>query len=214
MTASNEIASTSEMAEAEWGAHEEPRDVDTDMVATKEAEGRGIEFHVSMRDYTQRDMEALIIEAAARQILGSRSDAALAKAIEAKCIELVDQKATAALAAVAAEIIEQPLIPSFGSKDPVTMREFIGLTGRDYLTTRVDNSDKPTPNDSWGRNNNPTRIERLVSKYMDQAFKKEIEKATNAAINEVRAAVKARHDALIAAEKTRLREALASVVAS
>jgi hypothetical protein len=208
----NHITDTSEIAEAEWDAHEEPEDVRSDIVATVEPEERGIEFHVSMRDYTQRDMEGLIIEAAAMQILGRRSDSGLAKAIEAKCIELVDAKASSALAAVTAEIIEQPLTPSFGSKEPVTMREFIGLTGRAYLTTRVGHDGKPSTRDSWARNDDPTRIERLVSQYMDQAFKKEIEKATNAAINEVRAAIKAQHDAFLAAERARLQEALAKAV--
>lgn len=209
----NEILNTADLTEQVWDGESEPSELETDMVALKEPEGHGMEFHVQMRGYTLRDMDDLIVNAAAAQIMGSRNEREMAKLIEAKCIEQITAKADAALLKVAAEIIEQPLIPSFGSKEPVTMREFIGLTGRDYLTTRVDNSDKPTPNDSWGRSNSPTRIERLVSKYMDQAFKKEIEKATNAAINEVRAAVKAHHDAFLEAEKARFREAMASTVA-
>jgi len=65
----NQITSTHELAETEWDGHTEPSDVETNMVATKDAEGRGIEFHVSMRDYTKRDMDALIVEAAARVLV-------------------------------------------------------------------------------------------------------------------------------------------------
>uniref|UniRef100_UPI0011848CFC hypothetical protein n=1 Tax=Mesorhizobium amorphae TaxID=71433 RepID=UPI0011848CFC len=67
----NEIVSTHDLAETEWDGHSEPQDVDTAMVATKEPEGKGIEFHVSMRDYTFRDMRELIVEAAARVVVGN-----------------------------------------------------------------------------------------------------------------------------------------------
>lgn len=204
-----EIVSTSEIAEAEWDGESEPGDVRSDIVATKDAEGRGIEFHVSMRDYTLRDMEELIIEAAARTIVGRHNDATLAKAIEAKAIEKIAEKADKALASVTSEIIDQPITPKYGflkpEQPPVTMREFIGLTGREYLTAFVDHSGNPTTDRHYGR----TRIQHLVEKYMERAFKLEIEKATNAAVRDVQAAIKANHDALLAAETARFKEALA-----
>lgn len=206
----NEITSTHEMAEQEWDGHSGPEDVATDMVATTDAEGRGIEFHVSMRDYTFRDMEALIVEAAARMIVGRHNDRDLAKQIEAKCIEQVTAKADAALASVTADIIEQPLTPSFGDKKPVTMRELIGLTGREYLTERVDRDGKPYNRDSWGGSTS-TRMELLISKFMERRFKTEVEKATNAAISEVQAEIRAEHAKFLAAEKARFRAALAEV---
>ena len=41
-----------------------------------------LEFFVQMRGYTLREMDALIVEAAARQVVGNRNDNALAKEIE------------------------------------------------------------------------------------------------------------------------------------
>jgi len=203
MSTSNEIVDTFELAEVD-GDEEQLED----LVATAEPEGRGIEFHVSMRDYTQRDMEALIIEAAARLLVGRRSDTEMAKAVEAKCIALVAAKADAHLAGITAEIIDQPLVPSFGAKEPVTMREFLGLTGRAYLAELVGSDGKP-PTDSYYRQNSTTRMQWIVSKHMEQAFKSEIEKATNAAVREVQAAIGAKHKALIEAEKARFLAALA-----
>lgn len=210
----NEITSTHEIAEREWDGQSEPQDVDTDMVATKDPEDNGIEFHVSMRDYTLRDMETLIIEAAAQQIVGKFGKDRLAKEIEAKTITLVTAKADKALEAVTAEIIDQPILPKYGYSKPeaapVTMREFIGLTGRQYLAERVDSMGKTTDRSGY---HDKSRIQYLVEKYMETAFKREIEKATNAAIVEVRAAIEASHKALLAAEKARFLEALAKISA-
>lgn len=208
---SNEITSTHEIAEAEWTGGDEPGDVQSDIVATKEAEGRGIEFHVSMRDYTQRDMEELIIEAGARILVGRHNDSKLAKLIEERAVTMIADKADKALASVTAEIIDQPLTPKFpfmkADASPMTMREFIGLTGREYLTAFVDNSGKPTTDRHYGK----TRIQHLVEDFMSRAFKKEIEQATNAAIREIQAAVTAQHNAFLESEKARVREALAKV---
>lgn len=210
-TQNNEITSTAEMAERDWDGQSEPNDVGTAAVATLKPDGRGIEFTVSMRDYTQRDMEALIVEAAAALIVGQRRDRQLAQSIEAKCIEQITAMADKALSAVTAEIIDQPLTPSFGDKKPVTMREFIGLTGREYLDARVGNDGKPVTAGGWSRTNSYSRIEYLVSQYMQRAFKQEIEKATNAAITEIQQAIKAQHAALLESEKARFHAALGKV---
>lgn len=208
----NEITSTHGMAEDEWSGDEGPHGVQTDMVATKIAEGRGIEFHVSMRDYTQRDMEALIVEAAARVLVGNYGDAKLAKLIEDRCIALTTAKADKALAAVTADIIDQPITPKFPSMKPdatpTTMREFIGLTGREYLTGYVDFHGKPTTGRHYGK----TRIQYLVETYMQQAFKNEISKATSATISEIQKEIRAKHDAFLRSEKARVRDALAKAV--
>ncbi len=210
---SNEITSTHDIAETEWDGHGEPDEVQTDMVATKEAEGRGIEFHVSMRDYTQRDMESLIVEAAARVLVGEYGNAKLAKLIEERCITLTTAQADKALASVTADIIDQPITPKYpfmkADAAPMTMREFIGLTGRDYLTAYVDSSGKPTTDRHYGK----TRIQHLVEMYMQRQFESQITKATNAAINEIHTAIRAKHDAFLNAEKARVRDALAKVTA-
>lgn len=209
MAEGNEILNTCDIAQAAFDPDNGPEDVQTDMVATKAPEGVGIEFHVSMRDYTLRDMEELIVEAAARMLVGRHNDHAMAKKIEERCIDLITKKADSALANVTAEIIDQPITPKYAfvkpTDPPVTMRELIGLTGRDYLTARVDHNGKT----STDRYHDKTRIQYLVDQYMGTAFKREIEKATNAAIAEVRRDLKFRHDALLAAEMQRFRDAMA-----
>jgi len=173
-----------------------------------------LEFFVQMRGYTLREMDALIVEAAARQVVGNRNDNALAKEIEGRCIALTTEKVDAKLATVTAEIVDQPMIPAFGSsKEPVTMRDFMALCGRQYLAEMVGNDGKPVTGDSYYRNNSMPRMQYLVRQALDLKFKKDIEAATNAAIREVQAAIKADHDALLQAEKKRLREALTKAVA-
>lgn len=205
-----EITSTHDMAESEWDGGSEPGEVASDIVATTEPEGKGIEFSVSMRDYTMHDMEALIVEAAAKMIVGRHNDRELAKTIEAKCIEQITAKADKALSAVTTEIIEQPLIPNFGDKKPVTMREFIGLTGREYLTEKVDRDGKPYTG-GWGGGEARTRLQNIVSDYIGRHFKSELEKATNAAVSEVQSAIRVQYEAFLTAEKARFRDALAKV---
>lgn len=196
-----EIASTHEMNE---GA--EFDDAITDMVATTEPVNEGIEFHVSMRSYTQRDMEDLIVQAAAQIIVGRHGERQMEKQVQERAVELIAKKADAVLASVTKDIIDQPIAQPYG-KAPITMREFIGLTGREYLTAKVDRSSgNPSPDGYHA----VQRIEYLVQRAMDRAFKSEIEKATNATLSEIRAAIKERHEALIAAERARFLQALSS----
>jgi len=211
-----DTGNVNELIGAGRGDPSEPFDgVESSMEARKEPEGNGIEFHVAMTSWTLRDMEELIVQAAANQIVGKFGNEKLAKEIEAKTIALVTQKTDERLAAVTADIINQPLIPkhTYGKPegDPITMREFIGLTGRDYLAQRVDpNTGKVNERSSY---NETTRIQYLVQKCMETAFKREIEAATNALIRDIQAQVKAQHMALLEAEKARLREAIAKVTA-
>ncbi len=197
-----EIIATEDLPENEWSE---------DIAATTESEpAERLEFFVQMRGYTLREMDALIVEAAARQIVGNRSDSTLAKDIEKRCVELTSERVDAKLQKVTAEIVDQPMIPAFGSsKEPVTMRDFIGLTGRQYLAEMVGNDGKPST-DSYSR---MPRMQYLIRQAMDQKFKREIESATNAAIREIQDAIRAEHKALIQAETARVREALAKAVA-
>ena len=204
-----EITSTFDMAEDEWGGDGEPNDVDTDMVATTDPTDQGIEFHVSMRSYTLRDMEGLIIDAAARQIVGRHGETEIRRSVEEKALQLISEKAAVVLSGVTAEIIDQPLTPSFGDKQPVTMREFLGLYGREFLSERVDRDGKPTKaSDGWGRPHSLSRMEWLVGQHLTKVFRDEITKATNAVISEIQAAIRADHKAFLEAEKARVREAL------
>jgi len=204
----DEIVDSSELAESEWDSQSEPRDLTSDLSATAQPTEERIEFHVQMRGYTQRDMDDLIVEAAARLIVGKHNERSITKAIEEKCVELLNDKATKALDGVTSEIIDQPLTPNFGEKKPVTMREFLGLYGREFLMTPVDADGKPG-RDHWGRSR--ARIEWLVSRHLDARFEAEIKKATQAAVTEITRELKARHEAILEAEKQRLRDALAKV---
>jgi hypothetical protein len=188
--------------------------VDSDIIATKEPEGDGIEFHVSMRDYTLHDMEMLIVEAAARTIVGRYGNEKLAKLIEERCIALTVAKVDEHLKCVTAAIIEQPVMPKFPGlskvdEKSVTMREFIGLTGQAYLTARVNNHGELSTS---SRDTRP-RIQHLVEDYMGAVFKNEIKKATDQAIAEIRLGIQAQHKVFLEAEKARLREALAKTMA-
>lgn len=164
-----------------------------------------IEFHVQMRGYTQRDMDALIVEAAARLIVGRHTDSKLAKEIEQRCIALTAERADKALSAVTVEIMDQPMTPSFGAKEPVTMRDFLGLYGREYLAASVGKHDGK-PSSGYG---SVPRMEYLVAHALDAKFRKEMEAATNTVLREIQAEIRARLDAALSAERARVRDALA-----
>lgn len=183
-----------------------------DIAAIKEPEGTGMEFHVQMRGYTLREMDELIVNAAAQMIVGrSSGDKQMSKDIEARCQALILQKINAKLATVTAEIIDQPLTPAWVGKDkPVTMREAIGLTVREYLHQQVDRAGKPST-DYYSKFG--TMLEWIVWNQMSSKFKNEIDAATNAAISEMQKTVKAEQAKLIAEQKQRLADAFAKLTA-
>lgn len=186
-----------------------PDDELSDLSAIKEPENKGMEFHVQMNGYTLQDMDNLIVEAAARIILGRQNDTKISKEIEAKAIAAISAKIDARLEKVTAEIIDQPVTPNWGDKKPVTMREMIGLYGKEYLTQRVFPSGEDYKSDGWGSSNSMSRAEHFVQKTLSRVFKDEITKATNAAITQIQTDFKAAHQTILDAEKTRVREALA-----
>jgi CRISPR/Cas system-associated endoribonuclease Cas2 len=179
---------------------------DTAMVATTEATGEGIEFHVAMKGYTLRDMESLIINAAALQLIG-KMETRLAKMIEEKCIELIDDKLTSALGKITTEILDQPITPSFGDKSPVTMREFMGLYGREYLTQHVGSDGSRFKPSSWSSTGTP-RIEYLAARVIDSKFKAEIESAQRESIKEVQTSMKKHMQDCISEQKGKFLKAL------
>jgi len=184
-----------------------------DIAATAESDHDAkIEFHVQMRSWTLRDMESLIVEAAAMQLVGKIDRPTdLAKQIEARARQMLVEKADERLSAVTAEIIDQPVTPNYGDKKPVTMREMIGLYGREYLTQIVGNDGNPI--DNYYAHVKKTRMAYLVEKAVDGKFKREIEAATTAAVLEIQTEIRAKHKAMIEAEKARIRDAFAREVA-
>lgn len=211
-TEPNEILNTTDLALEAFNAGGTSFDELADapqLNATRDPEP-GISFHVQMQGYTKAAMDDLIVEVAARQLVGGRTGD-LAKHIEAKCIDMLTARADSMLQGVTQQIIDQPLIPSFGDKKPVTMREYLGLTGREYLVEKVDRDGKPSSG-GWGAQT-MTRIEWLVDRAMQREFKKQIEAATSAVLAEVQKAIRDQHAAFLDAEKARFRAALTKLTA-
>lgn len=203
------IADTSELAELhDYDDDASPRE---DLSATTESDPEAkIEFHVQMRSWTVRDMEELVIEAAARQLVGrNASEGALSKAVQEAAIRQITAKADAKMATVSEQIIDQPVMAGPGSKEPVTMREMIGLYAKEYLTEIVG-SDGKISTDYYGRQSGKARMVWIVERALDAKFKDEITKATNAAIREIQTEIRAQHVAVVQAETARIRAAIAA----
>lgn len=205
----DQIIDTSDMAEpVDWDEEEQPRE---NLSATSDSDPSAkIEFHVQMRSWTERDMGDLIVEAAARVLIGKHgTETQLAKAVQESAIAEITKRADARLASVAKEVLDQPVLRDpYSKKEPVTIGEMIGLHTREYLTAQVGSDDK-WDDSYYGRKNNKPRIQWIVEKALDTKFKAEIEKATNAAIAEVQTAIREQHKALLAAETARIRAAIA-----
>lgn len=169
-----------------------------------------MQFHVQMDGYTQGAMESLIVEAAARIIIGRSKDTAITKQIEIRCAELLTKKIDERLEKITAEIISQPVMSErHGKATPITMGEMVGLVGRDYLSEMVDNSGKAKTPDSWGFRPFGTRAQWLAFQALKNKFKFETESATAGAVSEIQAEIRAAHNAFLDAEKARFRQALA-----
>lgn len=187
--------------------------VDTSMAATEAPDPKGISFHVSMRDWTLEQMEELVIEAAARKLLGKMTDTNLAKQIEAKLLADVMARADAKIAAIASDVMGHVLTPtSYGQKTPVTIGETLAFLGREYLDQHVNSEGKPTVRDSW--NKAETRLEYFVRKGMAGRWDEEIKTATNAVVKQVRDEITARHKEVLATESKRMHDALIATITS
>ena len=103
-----------------------PGDELSDLSAIKEPENKGMEFHVQMNGYTLQDMDNLIVEAAARIILGRQNDTKISKEIEAKAIAAISAKIDARLEKVTAEIIDQLRPPSSVRNKAAPLRRSTG----------------------------------------------------------------------------------------
>lgn len=197
----NTIIDTGDIAESN---NEEQ--VRSNMVATVEPPPSGISFHVTMRSWTQDDMEELIVEAAARLLLGKMSDTRIAKLVEEKVLAAITERADARIAAVAADVMAHRLTPQgYGQKASVTIGETLAHLGREYLEQKIDRDGKPVF-DSY--RDGTKRIDLIVSRHLDRAWSDEIGKVTNTAAAEIRRDLKARHEKIIAHEKTRLRDSV------
>jgi len=169
--------------------------------------GSGMEFHVKMDSYTLHGVEDMIVHTAAKQLISGYGDASLKKRVEEAAAEMLSQKINSVLEGVAKDIMDQPMTPKFpGSKsEPVTLREFVGLCGREYLSQQVDREGNPASGRYGG---NSPRVEFIISSVLNKQFKAAIDAATSEIRKEAAAAIEARLKSMIDDERKRIADAV------
>lgn len=181
--------------------------------ATDEPQQGGINFHVSMRDYTMKDMEELIIEAAARQLLGRFSDKLLAKVIEEKVMAAMVARADAQLERIANDVMGHVLTPAaYSQKQPVTIGETLAHLGREYLEQKVTTDGKPG-SEAWHGSQLIKRIDYIARQAFEHKLTKELADATREASRTAVAEVKALYANVVTAETDKLRSAINAALA-
>ena len=166
-----------------------------------------MEFHVQMGGYTLSALEGVIIEAAAAQ-LSRKLPSDVNKRVQEEAIKMADKAITDKLAPIAKDLFDQPILTDkFVTKkadQALTLREYIGLVGREFLTMKVDHEGKPAGNFERGE----PRINRIVSDVLDERFAADIKAAFEELRKEARAALDAKLNAAIAEERERLSKSL------
>lgn len=177
------------------------------LVASTDEKPGGISFHVQMRSWTVEDMETLIVEAAARLIVGRNGDSKFTKLVEERAIALLVEKADKILSAVAGDLLNHTVTKdSYSKGQPVTIGEMLGMLGREYLQ-QIVNSDGKISTSSYDHGRE-SRLAKIVGSAMERKFAKEVEAETTKTIAEVRRAIKASHEALLESEKKRFLDAV------
>ena len=198
----NTILDAGNLAEV-TGADGEPNDT-SDLTSTHEPDVAGMSFHVQMNGYTLGDFEEMVVQTAARLLLESgASEHRLKKTIEERAIALISQRCDEKLAGVTSDILNNPVM--IGGKDPITMGEFIGITGRDYLSTPVDHGGKPTTG-SYDRGT--PRINRMLNEVVGKKFSAELSAGIKDITKELKVMVTTKLDSLIVEERARIATAL------
>ena len=165
-------------------------------------------FEVSMPPYAIEALERDVITAAALQLIAKFNERDLKKRIEEMAISILNERVNERLSEITREIFDQPVSTPFGtSKEPMTINDFIGMAGRDYLTRPVDHNGNPNK-DGYGYNSGQTRIAWLIRTELDHRFKRDMEKAASQGIAEIQKRARQRLDEMIEGEKDRLRKAL------
>ena len=205
----DEVTSTDAIAERD--GEEEAR---SSIVASETAPPEGINFHVTMTRWTQDDMEDLIVEAAARLVLGKLSDNRLAKLIEEKVLAEIVKRADAKISEIAEDVMGHALVPvSWSQKPTVTIGETLAHLSRAYLEQIVDAEGKvSTDNYSYASREKLKRIDFLVRAAFDQKLGQEIAKATKDASNEAAKEVRAKYAEIVTAETSKLRAAISAAI--
>lgn len=210
----NVIADNQDIAEA-LGWMDDPEAEVANITATDGPTSDRLQFHVQMHGWTLDQMETLVVEAAARQIVSKLMAGDIGKQIQSATAQMVAEKINAKLEPITAEIINQPVMVA--GKTAGTLADLIGLTANAYLSESVNSEGKSkgeVGGDSWSFRHSAKRIEWIATRHMERKFKDEISTATNAAVREIQGAVKAQHLALIEEEKARIKAALEKAVSA
>ncbi len=203
--AEGELAEIQAQETGEWEAEGLEELADMSATAAPVTPPSRMEFHVQMGGYTLDALEETIIAAAAKQI-ERKLAADVPKRVEAAALQMAEKAITDKLAPIASEFFDQPMIREpFSKRDPVTLREFIGLAGRDFLATRVGRDGKPvTSIHDYGE----PRINRIVKEVLEKRFADEIKAAFSDLQKEIRAKLQEDLTAIIEAERKRMADAL------
>ena len=94
----------------------------------------------------------------------------------------------------------------------MTMRDLIGLHGREYLEQKVTSDGKPYRSGEHYGGPFGTRVEWIVAQQINGLFKNEVERATREMIANVKNEFKKAHDALLQEQISNIKTALSKVM--
>lgn len=173
-----------------------------DLTATETEKPNTMDFHVQMNGYTMADFENMVVNAAARQLLGGRTFQA---DIKEKVNEIASSKLNDRLTAELKDLMNITVMKR-GSED-ISLRQMIGMEAKDYLTETV-NSNGKTTTDSWERRNGLTRLQWIASNVFREAFKKELEQAFKDLRTELASAIQNKIKTAIDEQRKQVADAL------
>lgn len=166
-------------------------------------------FEVRLKEYQERDVLDAVVDRAARLIVGNYGQTQIAKEIEARAKAIVAERVDAELAKLTKEFFDQPIL---AAKDgpALSIREWVGLAGREFLTQMVNREGKPSDS-AW--DSRQTRMSYLIGQIVTTRLENELREAVTKAAVEVQGEARKKIDAAISAEKARIRAAFDKVVA-
>jgi hypothetical protein len=164
-----------------------------------------MDFHVRMNSYTLDDFEALVIEAAARQLTSTMN---VQREIKEAALDQVGAKVNAEMSKIAGEVMQQTAYRR--GAENISISQAIGLEGRAYLTEMVDSEGRPSGGGMWS--NAKPRAEYIVQKELGQMFRAEINQAFKELRTEITAQVKATVSRKITEEREAVSKALENAI--
>jgi hypothetical protein len=163
-----------------------------------------MDFHVQMRGYNLDTLETIVIEAAAKQIARGLGDD-VPNRVQDEAIKLASKAIDDKLSPIVSDLFEQPILSrSYAKEETLTLREYIGLVGSQFLTTKVTRDGEPAGVYDRGE----PRINQIISKVLEKRFKKEIEAEFAKLRDEVRDQIASKLDETIESERQRMADSI------